>query len=126
MSNPVFSSLCCCLAILSGLALVGCSGDEAAQSQPAENENQTAENQPAGESGTPHSEVTLVNAVCPMMGGKAKTTVTANWNGKTVGFCCPECIPEWEQLTGEEKASKLTAAEKPADEAATADENPAT
>jgi hypothetical protein len=119
MSKPVYS-LSLCFAMLCGAALVGCGGDEAAQGQPAENENATAANDPAGESGTPESEVTLVNTVCPMMGGKAKSDVTTDFNGQTVGFCCPECIPEWEKLTAEEQQAKLTAAGK-GDETQTSD-----
>ena len=62
------------------------------------------------------SAVTLANAVCPIMGGKAKDTVTVEWNGKTVGFCCPDCIADWNGLSEEDKAAKLAAA---------ASENPA-
>ncbi|QDT66644.1 HMG-box domain-containing protein [Calycomorphotria hydatis] len=54
-----------------------------------------------------------VNKHCPIMGGE----VTANggrveWKGKTVGFCCPGCIPKWNALSDEEKEKKLAEADK--------------
>jgi len=52
----------------------------------------------------------LVNDTCPLMGGDADPAVTTDWNGKTVGFCCAQCIPEWKELSDEEKAEKLAAA----------------
>ena len=55
--------------------------------------------------------VVLVNETCPLMGGDADPEVTTEWNGKTVGFCCAQCIPEWNELTDEQKAEKLAAAE---------------
>ena len=55
--------------------------------------------------------VALVNEVCPLMGGDADPEVTTEWDGKTVGFCCASCIPEWEELSDEQKAAKLAAAE---------------
>ena len=57
---------------------------------------------------------TLVNTVCPIMGGEAQSDVSVDWNGKKVGFCCPPCIEEWAELTEEQKTSKLaSAAAKP-------------
>ncbi|QDT16689.1 hypothetical protein [Alienimonas californiensis] len=55
--------------------------------------------------------VALVNETCPLMGGDADPAVTTEWNGQTVGFCCAQCIPEWQELTEEEKAEKLAAAQ---------------
>ena len=36
----------------------------------------------------------VINATCPVMGGKVSkdTPYTAEYNGKTIGFCCPGCI----------------------------------
>lgn len=61
-------------------------------------------------SGPASSTITLTNAVCPMEGGKASDAVTVEWNGKTIGFCCPECIPAWNELSDEEKEAQLAAA----------------
>lgn len=53
-----------------------------------------------------------VNAKCPIMGGKAKSSVVTQWGDKTVGFCCPPCIKKWDALSEAEKATKLAAAIK--------------
>ena len=50
-----------------------------------------------------------VNAKCPIMGGEAKATVTATWNGKTIGFCCKPCVPKWNALPEDQKAAELKA-----------------
>jgi hypothetical protein len=122
MSKPVFVPGCCLLLFFS-LALAGCDSSRPAPSQPADNEATGDDtSKTAGGTGT---NVTLVNTVCPIMGGEAKSTVTTTWNGKTVGFCCPECIPEWDSLTAEEQSEKLTAGEKGAEEPQTADEQKA-
>lgn len=60
------------------------------------------------------SIVAAANAHCPIMGGE----VTADggrveWNGKTIGFCCPGCIEEFEAMTDDEKEAAL---EKAAEE----------
>ncbi len=53
---------------------------------------------------------TLANEICPIMGKPVKDGGgTAEWNGKTIGFCCPGCIDKWEALSEEEKTTKLSA-----------------
>ncbi|RCS47680.1 hypothetical protein DTL42_14270 [Bremerella cremea] len=32
------------------------------------------------------------------------------WNGTTVGFCCPDCLPKWDALSDEETTEKLASA----------------
>ncbi len=56
-----------------------------------------------------------VNTHCPIMGGKidpAKVTpsVTREWRGKKVAFCCPPCTGKWEKLTEEQKQAALAKA----------------
>lgn len=34
------------------------------------------------------------------------------FDGKTIGFCCPGCIEQWNALSDEQKAEKLSAADK--------------
>ncbi len=36
----------------------------------------------------------VINTTCPVMGGEVskETPYTAEYNGKTIGFCCPGCI----------------------------------
>lgn len=58
------------------------------------------------------------NTKCPIMGSPVKAGGgSAEWNGKTVGFCCPGCVKKWDALSGDEKAQKLTDT-NPADEKA--------
>ena len=49
-----------------------------------------------------------VNTICPIMGGKVTDDGgRVDWNGKTVGFCCPDCIGEWNEFSDDEKEKKL-------------------
>ncbi len=52
----------------------------------------------------------IVNTVCPIMGGEATSEVSVDWNGKKVGFCCPPCIEEWQELTDTEREQKIASA----------------
>ena len=76
---------------------VGC-GSPAAQNNQSESE--------------PAPTVALANTVCPIMGGDVNEELTADWNGKTIGFCCEECPPEWNKLSDDEKSDKLASAGK--------------
>jgi hypothetical protein len=54
----------------------------------------------------------IVNTHCPIMGAEFDPTdldpsLVKEWNGKKVGFCCPPCLEEWDELTDVEKAEKL-------------------
>ena len=89
------------LATASGLLAMNASANVATDAADA----QTAEAAPA-------EDAKPVNAKCPIMGGKAKATVTTTWNEKTIGFCCPPCIKKWAALSEAEKATKLAAAMK--------------
>ena len=50
------------------------------------------------------------NSTCPCMGGKVDGSTTVDWNGKTIGFCCPPCIDEWKEMTDEERTAALAKA----------------
>ena len=53
---------------------------------------------------------TAMNAVCPMQGDEAvDESVTTEFHGQTVAFCCNRCKDAWEGLTDEERAAKLDA-----------------
>lgn len=59
----------------------------------------------------PAAAAQLVNARCPIMGSKvSKSGKTREFQGNTVGFCCPMCLPAWDKLTDAEKQAKLDAA----------------
>lgn len=89
-----------CALILVAAVLAGC--------------NQSSENSPNDAEQSPNTDVSSskpVNEVCPIMGGKVTSDGgTAEWDGKLIGFCCPECKPKWEMLSDEEKSEKLAAA----------------
>ena len=48
-----------------------------------------------------------VNSKCPMMGDPVDPEVTVSYAGKNVGFCCSDCIGEWNKLGDAEKATRL-------------------
>jgi hypothetical protein len=56
------------------------------------------------------SGTTIVNARCPIMGGKPVTALTRDYNGQKVGFCCGGCPAQWDKLTDAEKNVKLAKA----------------
>lgn len=57
------------------------------------------------------SESVAMNANCPIMGSPVKPDGgSADYNGKTVGFCCPGCVDKWTELSDEDKAKKLAEA----------------
>ena len=86
--------------LVSALLFAGCT------QQPAAN---TADNKPT----TGQSAVAaVVNSHCPVMGGEVtEDGGTVEWNGRTVGFCCPDCIEEFEALSDEEKEAALAKAD---------------
>jgi len=45
---------------------------------------------------------------------KEKNPTTVQWKGKTVGFCCADCIDEWNKMSeaGKEKAYAAALAAK--------------
>ncbi|QDT16596.1 hypothetical protein [Alienimonas californiensis] len=86
-------------AALAALA-VGC----AVESSPDDSAELTSADAPEA------APVVLINETCPLMGGEADPAVTTEWNGQTVGFCCASCIPEWDELSEEQKAEKIAAA----------------
>lgn len=54
----------------------------------------------------------IVNSVCPIMGNAVEAkdldaSLIKDWNGKKVGFCCPPCLEEWDELSDSEKADKI-------------------
>lgn len=62
------------------------------------------------------SESVAMNTNCPIMGSPVKPDGgSAEYNGKTVGFCCPGCVEKWTSLSEEDKAKKLAEA-NPTDE----------
>ncbi len=59
------------------------------------------------------STAATANMHCPIMGGEVTADGgRSDWNGSTIGFCCPDCKPKWEALSDQEKAEKLAAADQ--------------
>lgn len=53
------------------------------------------------------TSVSFANDRCPIMGGKPTAELTAEYQGKTIGFCCEGCPEEWAALSDQEKAEKF-------------------
>ena len=51
--------------------------------------------------------VSFANTKCPIMGGKPKAELTAQYEGNTIGFCCEGCHEKWAALSADEKAEKF-------------------
>ena len=97
------------LSLLAMVALLaGCAGDTTVST-----ENQVTP-EATGES-TPKATETVAtdNKNCPIMGHAVTADGgTLAWNGKTIGFCCEGCKPEFEKLSDEDKTAKLAEADK--------------
>jgi len=71
-------------------ALVGCSSDD------------------GGETAAPAVEVNLVNTHCPIMGHEVTDDGgRTDYNGGTVGFCCPGCVDSFNELDADAKEDAL-------------------
>ncbi|MCA9036518.1 MAG: hypothetical protein KDA89_01485 [Planctomycetaceae bacterium] len=86
------------LMLLTAAVLVGC--NQSANDTTLTNESETSA----------ESTIQFANAKCPIMGGKPKSELTAEYDGQTIGFCCEGCPEKWAALSDEEKAEKLAAA----------------
>lgn len=99
------------LSLLAVIAIMaGCAGDTTVSTDDVADTDSEATSETGSE--TPEA-VSTDNSNCPIMGH----AVTAEggsieWNGKTIGFCCEGCKPEFEKLSDEDKTAKLAEAEK--------------
>ncbi len=59
--------------------------------------------------------VTYANTKCPIMlakiidPGKVTADLVKDFNGEKVAFCCAGCPAKWDELSDEDKATKLAA-----------------
>ena len=61
--------------------------------------------------------VAASNTNCPIMGHEVSDDGgRTEFNGQTIGFCCPGCIDKWNELSDEDKAEKLSAADSESDD----------
>lgn len=51
-----------------------------------------------------------VNKTCPIGGHKAVASKTVAYKGKTIGFCCSDCIESFNEMTEAEKDAVLAKA----------------
>lgn len=52
------------------------------------------------------------NKNCPIMGHEVSPDGgSTTWNGQTIGFCCEGCLPKWDELSDDEKKTKLAKAD---------------
>ncbi len=49
----------------------------------------------------------IVNAKCPLMEEAVEARYTLDFNGRRVGFCCEDCLPDWLELSDAEKEQHL-------------------
>ncbi len=50
-----------------------------------------------------------VNQQCPMMPDAGVDGVTeAEFRGERIGFCCSDCLGEWERMQDSERAARLS------------------
>lgn len=93
----VLTGLCACTAAALTLGPAGC----ASNSKKSE----------ATSSGAKVASAKADNAMCPVGGNPVSASApTVAYKGKTVGFCCAKCIPEWQKMSDAMKDSKLKAA----------------
>ena len=58
-----------------------------------------------------------VNAHCPIMGHEvADDGGSTTWNGQSIAFCCEDCLPKWNALSDDDKATKLAGAGQESDD----------
>lgn len=111
-----------CVAVLTGCADSEPAADDApADATPAAEGDDHADHDGddhAAHDGDHAGEAAVaMNANCPIMGSPVKPDGgSADYNGKTVGFCCPGCVDKWTSLSDEDKAKKLAEANPEAGE----------
>ena len=49
-----------------------------------------------------------INRKCPIMGDPVDAEApTVRYKGRTIGFCCGDCVPEWNGLSAAKKDQHL-------------------
>lgn len=61
-------------------------------------------------SGSSEEEVAVaINDTCPIMGGAVEDDGgRTEFHGETIGFCCPGCVGDFEELDEQEKVAALS------------------
>ncbi len=89
--------------------LTGCAESEPMTEEAPAQAAAAADDHAAHDHDGDHGEESVaMNANCPIMGSPVKPDGgSAEYNGKTVGFCCPGCVDKWTALSEEDKVKKL-------------------
>ncbi len=107
MNNPRITGRLTQVMALSLLLATACAGPETRKSKRAESRGLggVAASQK-------HVTVSLVNTTCPIMDEAVDPSgEVATFDGKSVGFCCDGCKPEWDSWTDLKKAEFVAKAE---------------
>lgn len=107
--------------LLAGLTCMSACASKHAASSPTpgcpDKDEATALAGPKVAASSDEPRVKVVNAFCPIAGshavGESKTTVaslTRDFKGKKVGFCCASCPSVWDNMTDQEKQGAFDAA----------------
>ena len=108
--------LCVAMLLVAGLALAGCKGGGSPSgSGKGGGSGQAGGSNAAAQTGVEEKTYAVVNPMCPIMGGKINSaevpaSLTRDFAGQRVGFCCADCPPEWDKLSDPEKTEKLAKA----------------
>ena len=110
----------CLIAVLVASSIVGVSaGCKSSGGASAKRDEQCipADSAMAGKPvGDARGKIAVVNAKCPVMpahavaGKMASPECVVEYKGKKVGFCCDDCVPQWEAMSEAEKAAALAKA----------------
>ncbi len=91
------------------LYLSGCA--DAPTTEPAHNSAESPSDEMASSEADASQSGATVNTICPMMFQEVSPDAgTVEWDGKTVGFCCPGCDKKFLALDDAEKEAALAKA----------------
>ena len=83
------------MSLIVGTVRVGCSQPDETVSEPTVTDPVEA------------TAVSFANTKCPIMGGKPSAELIAEYQGKTIGFCCEGCPEKWAALSADEQEEKF-------------------
>lgn len=81
-------------------ATIGCASTQSTPDSTPESPPQTPPTQSAA----------FLNDRCPMMPDAGVDGVTtAEFRGQQIGFCCSDCLGEWQRMSDDDRAARLRA-----------------
>ena len=83
------------------LAVFGCKG------APGNHDHGRGDHDHAAATSQPTANATI-NRMCPIMNEAVDPEApTVGYKGHMIGFCCGDCVPEWNELSAAEKDEQL-------------------